>query len=324
MTFKILAIDGGGIRGIIPALMLAAIEDRTGRPICELFDLIAGTSTGGILALGLTKPGADGKVEHSAQSLVRLYEEEGRTIFPPPSMLQERIGLFHGAKYSAAGIEDTLVKYFGEAHLKEALKPVLVSSYDIEKQSPIFFKSEHAKTRDDSDFLMRAVARATSAAPTYFPPAKIETDDPLDYYSLIDGGVVAGNPAMCAYAEAVNMGKVDASGVLMVSLGTGELQHPIPHDKACTWGQLEWAQPIINIVLQASNAAVDYQLQQLLPIDGELRRYYRFQPELSVATEQMDDTEAATLRQLRNLTEAFLSHAEVKDDFDQLCKQLTS
>jgi uncharacterized protein len=324
MTFKILAIDGGGIRGLIPALMLAALEDRTGRPICELFDLIAGTSTGGILALGVTKPGADGKVEHSAQSLIRLYEEEGGTIFPHPSFLSGPLGLFHGAKYSATGIEQTLVKYFGETHLKEALKPVLVSSYDIEKQTPIFFKSEHARTSDASDFRMRDVARATSAAPTYFPPAKIETTDLLAYYSLIDGGVVAGNPAMCAYAEAVNMGKVDASGVLMVSLGTGELQHPIPHDKACAWGQLEWAQPIIDIVLQASNATVDYQLQQLLPVDGMQRRYYRFQPELSEATGQMDNTGDGNLRQLRNLTETFLGHAEVKDDLDQLCKQLTS
>ena len=323
MPFKILAIDGGGIRGVIPALVLAAIEERTQRPICELFDLIAGTSTGGILALGLTKPGADGKIEHSAQSLVGLYEQEGHTIFPPP-IFGGRLGLIHGAKYPSTGIDQTLVKYFGETRLKEALQPVLVPTYDIEKQVPIFFKSTRATVQADSDFPMREVARATSAAPTYFPPAKIETSNPLDYYALIDGGVVAGNPAMCAYAEAVKMGKVDASGVLMVSLGTGALQHPILYDNACNWGQLEWAQPIIDIVLQASNATVDYQLQQLLPGAGAQRGYYRFQPELSQATELMDNTDDANLRQLRNLTEAFLSQANVKDDLDQLCRQLTA
>ena len=80
--FRVLAVDGGGIRGIIPALLLQAIETQTQRRICELFDLVAGTSTGGILALGLTKPGADGKVEMSAQDIIQLYEKEGSTIFP--------------------------------------------------------------------------------------------------------------------------------------------------------------------------------------------------------------------------------------------------
>jgi patatin-like phospholipase/acyl hydrolase len=323
MAFRILAIDGGGIRGIIPALLLATLEDQTKRPICELFDLIAGASTGGILALGLTKPGADGKVERSAQSLVSLYQEEGSIIFPTP-FLGGRLDIIYGAKYSSTGIDQTMVKYFGETRLKEALKPVLVPSYDLEKQTPIFFKSENARVRADYDFPMREVARATSAAPTYFQPAKLDTSDPPNYLSLIDGGVVAGNPAMCAYAEAVNMGKVDASGVLMVSLGTGELQHPIMYDQACHWGQLEWAQPIIDIVLQASNATVNYQLQQLLPGAGAQRGYYRFQLELTQATEQMDNTDAGNLRQLVNLTEAFLSRADIKADLDQLCRQLTA
>jgi uncharacterized protein len=85
-SFKVLALDGGGIRGIIPALLLAALEDQTRRPICESFDLIAGTSTGGIIALGLTKPDANGHVEKSATDIARLYEDEDDTIFPPSIM----------------------------------------------------------------------------------------------------------------------------------------------------------------------------------------------------------------------------------------------
>src|SRR5438067_10935122 len=81
-VFKVLAVDGGGIRGLIPALILAKIEDQTKQRISDMFDLVAGTSTGGILALGLTKPGADGKAEKSAQDVARLYEEAGPTIFP--------------------------------------------------------------------------------------------------------------------------------------------------------------------------------------------------------------------------------------------------
>lgn len=83
-TIKILSIDGGGIRGIIPALILAEIEQRTGKPICQMFDLIAGTSTGGILALGLTRPDDTGQPAYRAEDLVRLYKTEGPVIFPGP------------------------------------------------------------------------------------------------------------------------------------------------------------------------------------------------------------------------------------------------
>ena len=84
-TIRVLSIDGGGIRGIIPALMLGEIERRTNKPIAELFDLIAGTSTGGILALGLTVPGPDGKPKYCADELVQLYKEEGPRIFHRPT-----------------------------------------------------------------------------------------------------------------------------------------------------------------------------------------------------------------------------------------------
>src|ERR1700730_7459877 len=156
-AFKVLAVDGGGIRGIIPALVLAAIEDQTKRPICELFDLVAGASTGGILALGLTKPGSDGKVEKSAMDVVRLYEQEGSTIFPSSFLQGLHIGAIRGPKYDARGIDTTLAKYFGETRLKDALTPVLVPSYDIEKQTPIFFKSKKAQDNPDYDFPMSHV-----------------------------------------------------------------------------------------------------------------------------------------------------------------------
>src|SRR5437879_994464 len=117
-AFKVLSVDGGGIRGIIPALLLAAIEAQTKRPICELFDLIAGTSTGGIIALGLTKPGEGGKPEKSASDVVKLYEEEGAEIFPQTFFTGLHIGALRGPKYPAAGIDATLEKYFGDIRLK--------------------------------------------------------------------------------------------------------------------------------------------------------------------------------------------------------------
>jgi patatin-like phospholipase/acyl hydrolase len=324
--FKVLAVDGGGIRGIIPALMLAAIEDRTQRPVSDLFDMLSGTSTGGIIALGLALPDPVGKPDKSARDIISLYEREGSHIFPTSLRGALRVETVLGAKYDADGIESTLQRYFGDARLKDAIKPLVVPSYDIEKQVPIFFKSERAKVSPDYDFLMRHVARATSAAPTYFPPVKVETNDPLQYYALIDGGVIASNPALCAYAEAIKMGVVDGTGsdVLVVSLGTGELRHSIQYNDARRWGQLEWARPVLDILLQGSSATVDYQLQQLLATDGPDQAYYRFQVALTADTTEMDDARETNVKHLIDLTQDYLSRPDTRAALDDLCKRLTS
>src|ERR1041385_7865125 len=138
--FKVLAVDGGGMRGIIPALILAELEERLQRPISDAFDLVAGTSTGGIIALALVTPGADGKPAMSAQNIVRLYETRGNTIFPQSMRQKLRVSSVLGAKYSADGVESVLHDVFGDMPLRSAIKPVLIPSYDIEKHTPIFFK----------------------------------------------------------------------------------------------------------------------------------------------------------------------------------------
>lgn len=126
---RILSIDGGGIRGIIPAMVLAELERRTSRPTCELFDLIAGTSTGGILTLALTKPDAAGKPAYSAARLIELYEREGDAIFSPSWHRWPIIGfVFHlfEVRYSARSIGRILRQYFGETRLRDVITPVLI------------------------------------------------------------------------------------------------------------------------------------------------------------------------------------------------------
>jgi patatin-like phospholipase/acyl hydrolase len=153
---KVLSIDGGGIRGIIPAMILSEIERRAQRPISELFHLTAGTSTGGILALGLTKPDGQGKPEYTAEKLIMFYEAEGKRIFSSP--LKHRIRTawsLSEEKYSSEGIEGVSYEYFGEARLKDALADVLIASYEIERRSPFFFKSRDAKIKEGWDFSMR-------------------------------------------------------------------------------------------------------------------------------------------------------------------------
>lgn len=281
---RVLSIDGGGIRGIIPATVIAALEQRTGKPASELFDLIAGTSTGGILALALTAPGPDGGPRWNATAIVDLYLTEGPKIFS--RSLGKRITSIEGLideRYPSDNLRAVLERYLGGATIDQARTPMLVTSYDLVARKPRFFKSWRS---EDVGVPMPLAAEATSAAPTYFEPVVV------DGAPLIDGGVFAGNPATCAYAEARRL-HPDDGDVLVVSLGTGSQTRPITYAQAKDWGVLEWARPIIDVVFDGSSDAVDYQLDQLL---GD--RHVRLQATLTDAKDDMDDASAHNLRAL--------------------------
>ena len=298
---RILSIDGGGIRGIIPATVLAEIERRTRQPIARLFDLIAGTSTGGIIALGLTIPRSPGEPLYTAQRFVELYEHEGARIFSR-SLLRAMFAVDNltWKKYASTGIEQVLKEYFGEARLRDAVTDVLITSYEIERRFPFFFKSRNARLRPDYDFLARDVARATAAAPSYFEPMKLPSGTNSDYYTLIDGGVFANNPAACALVEARST--LAGSDYLVVSLGTGSLMRSLPLNLAKYWGAVRWAKPLLDIVFDGVSSTVDYQLQQLLPdISNECQRYYRFQVALDGSNHHLDNASPSNITALKGL-----------------------
>ena len=145
------------------------------------------------------------------------------------------------------------------------------------------------------------------------------TSDPLQYYALIDGGVIANNPAMCAYAEAIKMNHPD---VLVVSIGTGELRQPIQYADARKWGQVEWVRPILDILMQGSSATVDYQLQQVLNTGGADQTYYRFQLALTADATEMDNAGDQNIKHLMDITDDYLGRPETQDELDELCEQL--
>jgi patatin-like phospholipase/acyl hydrolase len=294
----------------------AAPEDRL------QIHFIAGTSTGGIIALGLAKPRAkNGKPAYSARELVELYESQGKVIFARSCIRRIRgIGSLLEDKYDARGIEKVLHEYFGSARLKDVTTEVLITAYEIERRCPFFFKSARARLDSDHDFPLAAVARATSAAPTYFEPFKLVSRDRKDYYALVDGGVFANNPAICAWVEARTMFP-DCDDFLMVSIGTGEVNNPIPYSRARNWGIAQWAKPLLDVVFDGVSNTVDYQLRELMPTpaDGS-RRYYRFQVSLDEKDDQMDDPSPEKIRALKLLAENLLD-AEC-DKIDILCRQL--
>ena len=319
---KVLSIDGGGIRGIIPAIVLAEIERRTGKRIAEMFDLVAGTSTGGILALGLTKPGQDGKPEYSAKKLIEFYETEGGKIFSIP--VWHRVhsgGGLAEEKYPSEGIDEVAKEYFGEVRLAQAYKEVLVAAYEIEKRGPWFFKRRKALDPDEGfNPFMREVARATSAAPTYFEPLQLKVGS-LGNRAFIDGGVHSNNPAMCAYVEAIKI-HPEEKDFLVVSLGTGEPTRNMPYKEVKGWGLALWAQPILNVVFDGVADTVDYQLRELLVSEGDNRRYYRFQTVLDIGKDDLDDASRTNIAALKTKAQEIISKNDAV--LDALCAQLVA
>jgi len=303
---RVLSIDGGGIRGIVPALILAEIERRAGKPAASLFDLIAGTSTGAILAAGLTVGSKHPR--YSAADLVHIFDADGSTIFHSNRLTRART--LARAKYSPTGIESVLQKYFGNARLADAITPVLIPSYEIERRIPWFFRSEKARKDPKYDFPIWQVARCSSAAPVYFPPMKIDGD--CDYHALIDGGIFANNPAMCAYTEARLM--APDREVLMVSLGTGEITRPISHARAATWGAAFWLSPLLDCMFDGASGTTHYQVRHLA------QHYWRFQPELAPENQAIDDVKPRNLRELRLTAERHIR--ERSADIDAICAAL--
>lgn len=319
---RILSIDGGGIRGIIPGVILSYIEkqlqlkDKSNRKIGDYFDFIAGTSTGGILACAYLTPGNPGHARYAADDAVNIYLKEGGDIFHRKVMKKifSGFGLLD-EKYDVSELEKDLRDFFGEVMLSDFIKPCLITSYEVTERNAVFFNSADA-TDPLYNFKVHDIARATSAAPTYFEPALIYSQAGQSF-SLIDGGVFANNPALCAYAEVrklrfseilKNMDKPDlpsAKNMLIISVGTGTVKHPYHYKDLKDAGELEWLEPIIDILMSGNAETVDYQLKQMFrTLDAEDQKdYYRLEPALREALPDMD---IATLSNLENLKQAGL------------------
>ena len=292
---KVLAIDGGGIRGLIPALVLAEIESRTGRRMADMVDLIAGTSTGGIIACGLAKPSP-----MPASEIARIYEDEGPEIFSRSLLKQiTSVGGFLDERYSSDGLVATLERHLDDTHMTEATVPLLLTAYDTTGRAIRFMRSEG----EGSDLTMALAAHATSAAPTYFEPVQVGAQ------TLVDGGVFAINPAMCAYAEVA--GRLE----FLLSLGTGSHTRPLPYKEIKDWGQIEWARPILDVVFDGGQDAVDFQLGALA--GGS---YVRLQTELAEASDDLDDASPENLAALKREAQRLI----VASDIDAVCARLTA
>jgi uncharacterized protein len=280
---RILSLDGGGIRGIIPATVIKYAEEYLqkkvpGTTIANHFDLIAGTSTGGILTGIYLTPQDDAKekAKYTASEALDFYVKEGYQIFNE-SKLSNFIrlwGLLNATRYSPRNLERLLKEKLGDVLLSELMKPCLITTYNMTNKSAFFFTSREDTTK--REFLVRDVLRSTSAAPTYFPPAKIKNlapdgDQSSAHMINLDGGVFANNPMMCAYAEARNTNfkernnnEPTASDMYILSLGTGgggfELKNT---ERSNKWGLLKWGTVITSIMMDGSVDTVAFQMNEI-------------------------------------------------------------
>jgi len=328
---RVLSIDGGGIRGIIPARVLAELEAVAGRPISELFDVMVGTSIGGIAAMALALP-RDGGMPDSAVDVGEFYVEHGPLIFPKTALafprtredlreLIARVGMqaamfgsnpdAGNARYSAAPLEQALGKQFGDARLSEAICPVIATAYDVTLGRPALFSS-----RTDN-LLMRDVARATAAAPTVFPPKLLRAKDGTEHI-YIDGGIFANNPAMVGYAEAMELAGwhgLRIKTIQLVSIGTG-IGKPerTAYDQFTEQSWLHLAEDMFQAGNRGRSFLDDALLRNLL---GD--HYHRFQPILP-ADIAMDDASTEVMVALRHISDDYV--AGISGELSELAERL--
>lgn len=255
MTFRILCLDGGGIKGVFTAAVLARLEESTGLRTLDHFDLIAGTSTGGILAIGLG-------LGLSAQELLDFYVQRGPIIFPSTGRIAKTAGVFRqifsGPKLSGNVLREELVAVLGDRKFGESKARLLIPAYDAVGSRIYVFKTAHLP-RFVNDIKLPAadVALATSAAPTYFAAASI-----LHGGRFVDGGVWANCPAMVAITEAVAMLGQSIEDIRLLSVGTTSEPFSIAkHDKASA---LQWNVGLLDLMFEAQAAAVKAQASVFL------------------------------------------------------------
>jgi patatin-like phospholipase len=343
--FRILSVDGGGLRGLVPALVLVDLEKRlkrlTGeeRPLADYFHLFAGTSTGGLISLGLTAPNPDDpdRSRMNSERLVRLYRKRGPKIFPPRCRFLRMLRGYVMPKFSNGALEEAVKEEIGTSDLSTALRDLVITAYDMTNHRPQFFKRWTARD-GGANPTMADAAMATASAPTYLPPWKVGPN------ALVDGGVFAANPTVAAIAEALKRqtdepAELSPHELFVVSLGTGFFKVEYTPKILRAWGSIAWIKPrgsepaLLRAMLDGQTASADHWAHMIVnhnpgqpppPSEtiGRGPRYYRIESELG-KDHEMDDAREKTLKALeaeaKRLTETTRS-----DDLEKIAKHLAA
>ncbi|WP_310605522.1 patatin-like phospholipase family protein [Anaerosporobacter sp.] len=298
MSTTILSIDGGGMKGIISALVLIELENIIKRYtgsntvyLVDYFDLIAGTSTGSILAALLLCPDDYNRPKYTASDALDLYLTKGKTMFQTSPLHKLRtLGGLTGPKYKNKALSAELNSYFGSIKTANLLKPCLLTSYDMKTRDTVFFNSLSSLKSEERNYNLADAVLASTAAPTFFPPT---TTRPNTLYEdcLIDGGVFANNPSLCALIEALKLKCVKKiEDTMILSIGNVSTAKSYSYNKVKHWGAINWAFSILDVLMDASEQTVDYQLNKLYSILGVANHYLRIAASQKEHVPSMDDT----------------------------------
>jgi patatin-like phospholipase/acyl hydrolase len=314
--FRILSIDGGGLRGIIPLQVIKQIEQITGEPIHKSFDLIAGTSTGGLLACALTlqdyKSLETDTRKYTLEQIESIYKERGKEIFPKTTGYFKRkaegLRKLFNPQFDVTNLEKVLLDYFGDNRITSCLRPIFISSYNIHRNLPIFFTTREASIFPDKNSKLIEICRATSAAPTYFASHNFKYNS--ENIICVDGGVIMNNPSIGALIEVLGNSdykhyKMDGKNlqlkdISILSLGTGRANKMLNSTDSKNWGRLNWIKPIIDISTGGPVKIAHQQIETIYKSSGLDKNYLRVDIDIDEEFSEMSDSSDATMEYLLN------------------------
>ncbi|XP_043713030.1 patatin-like protein 2 isoform X2 [Telopea speciosissima] len=326
----ILSIDGGGIRGIIPGIILGFLEsqlqvlDGEDARLADYFDVIAGTSTGGLVTAMLTTPNEKKRPLFSAKDIKDFYMENCPKIFPqmscPFAPIAKMIKTMTGPKYDGKSLHNIVKEKLGTTQLHQTLTNVVIPTFDIKQMQPAIFSTYEVKNTPSLDALLSDICISTSAAPTYLPAHYFKTvnsDGSERRFNLIDGGVAANNPALVAMGEITRevlsgnpdfflIKPMDYARFLVISLGTGtaKTEEKYNANDSAKWGILGWltnggSTPLVDVFTNSSGDMVDYHISVVFKALNCEDNYIRIQDDTLGGT--VSSVDVATKENLEDL-----------------------
>ncbi len=260
--------------------------------------MFVGCSTGGIVALANTST-----ITFTTEQLINFYlGEEGKTIFKGKLIKFP----WETVKYPDKDIESVLSSKFKNEKFGSCIKPCVVTAYDMYTRTVTFFNSTQDKYKD---LLVKDIARATSAAPTFFSPCRISEN------VYIDGGMANNDVSLCAYVEAKKMFPNDE--IILIRVGTGSAQTSYDYKTLKKWNLLDWAKNLFAIFTDGQSDTAQYMCRKILPENN----YYSFDVLLPEDMDKIDDTSEKYLNNLINLFKKYFNYIWV-DDFNNLVDEL--
>ncbi|XP_047306202.1 patatin-like protein 2 [Impatiens glandulifera] len=327
----VLSIDGGGIRGIIPGTILKFLESELQKldgghvRLADYFDVIAGTSTGGLVTAMLTAPDENNRPLFAAKDINNFYLEHCPKIFPQDRSyfcgLKKMMRSFYGPKYDGAYLHRIIREKLGNLRLHQTLTNVAIPAFDIKELQPTIFSTYEVKHSPVMNALLSDICISTSAAPTYLPTYHFQNKDhsgKIRDFNLTDGGVAANNPTLVAIGEVTKqimkgstdfstISQMDYSKLLVISLGTGSAKCEGKYNAkdAAKWGAIKWIShdgsiPIIDVYTQASADMVDIHLNIIFQTLDSKKNYLRIQDD-NLTNGPLSSVDIATKQNLQNL-----------------------